>query len=207
MLKPIRLENSEDNPVYRPDASSSIEGRDIQSENVDESNISIILPDIDYLLYDMDVPGKEIDLLIDTYPGLTREDAVELDSLARTKLSQRFNDKGQEAVVTLLPSVAPALWAERTSGREVSPVGFIQQHYGPWIGKGLTRPDLKRLDEPLYRAHTIFISRNGGVDPLNLPKKSDVVEARVSSSDFDDLRHAARRYQADRQKRYRMSRT
>jgi hypothetical protein len=159
--------------------------------------------------------GSSGDILLEFYPLerkqlkkgiLSRLDAVSDDTLK--EIWERLQgDSVQGAAQPTLPSVAPALWSDRTTGREVSPVDFIREHYGRWIENGLTRPDIKRLDGPLYRAHTTFISRNGGVDPLNLPKKSDVVEARVSSSDFDDLRHAARRYQADRQKRYRMSRT
>lgn len=59
-----------------------------------------------------------------------------------------------------LPTVAPALWEERTSGREVSPADFIREHYAPWLGNGLTRAHIGKLDEKLYTAYAQQIRRN-----------------------------------------------
>lgn len=158
--------------------------------------------------------GPSGDILLEFYPlerkQLKRGILSRLDSASDETLKEIWErlqgDSVQNAAQPTLPSVAPAFWSDRTTGREVSPVDFIREHYGPWIENGLTRPDIKRLDEPLYRAHATFISRNGGIDPLSLPTNSDLVAARVSGGDFDDLRTAARRYEADKKHRYRMSR-
>lgn len=68
-------------------------------------------------------------------------------------------------MVSSLPTVAPALWAKRTTGREVSPADFIRQHYGrtreddTWDPMGLTRADLARLDASLYAAYGKLVER------------------------------------------------
>ena len=59
-----------------------------------------------------------------------------------------------------LPKTAPALWSERTTGREVSPADFIKEHYAPWLGNGLTRAHLAKIDKPLYSAYSKQIERN-----------------------------------------------
>ena len=62
------------------------------------------------------------------------------------------------------PADEPPLWAERTTGREVSPVDWIKMHYGNkdpknWQAMGLTRDVLRRIDRPLYQAFGTFFSR------------------------------------------------
>lgn len=59
---------------------------------------------------------------------------------------------------------APPLWAERTTGREVSPVDWIRMHYGNrdpnnWDALGLTRDQIRRIDRALYQAFCTFVSR------------------------------------------------
>lgn len=69
--------------------------------------------------------------------------------------------------VPKLPNGEPALWAKRTSGREVSPVDFIRKHYGDvcengsWIPKkGLTRDILSCLDSALLSAYDKAVLRH-----------------------------------------------
>lgn len=50
-----------------------------------------------------------------------------------------------------IPTQAPALWAESKQTGDTPP-GFIKRHYGPWLGQGLTRADVRRLDFSLYKA-------------------------------------------------------
>jgi len=70
-----------------------------------------------------------------------------------------------------LPSVAPALWEERATGREVSPADFIRQHYAPWLGQGLTRAYIGKLDEKLYVAYARQISRSPEKALAELPSE------------------------------------
>jgi hypothetical protein len=73
---------------------------------------------------------------------------------------------------TLLPQKAPALWAEDRRPRETPP-DFIKRIYEQWIGKGLGRPDLHRLDKPLYLAFAKWIERKGLPEDLDLPTASE----------------------------------
>lgn len=71
-----------------------------------------------------------------------------------------------------LPPVAPKLWEERITGREVSPADFILQHYSPWLGAGLTRAHIGKLDERLYAAYAQQVRRYPDQALSNLPSRS-----------------------------------
>lgn len=63
-----------------------------------------------------------------------------------------------------------AQWADRTTGREVSPADFIKLHYGKmrddgsWDPCGLTRGDIKKADLTLYNAYVRQVARNANAD-------------------------------------------
>lgn len=59
-----------------------------------------------------------------------------------------------------LPDSAPERWKDRDSARSENPVQFIRRVYAPWVGNGLTRPDLARLDPPLYKALGVWSHRH-----------------------------------------------
>lgn len=65
-----------------------------------------------------------------------------------------------EVDVIGLPASAPALWSERRTGRKVSPADFVREYYDEWLGKGLTRAHVKKLDLPLYNALAKWITRH-----------------------------------------------
>lgn len=103
----------------------------------------------------------------------------ELFAAFQKAISQQTSLKG---AAENLPTVAPALWEERTTGREVSPADFIRKHYEPWLGKGLTRAHIGQLDEKLYAAYARQISRSPDKAIAELPteprqKRSDPDEA------------------------------
>jgi len=54
-----------------------------------------------------------------------------------------------------LPVAAPVLWDDRTPGTNASE--FIRDIYGEWLGQGLTRKHLHRLDLKLYQAYATWI--------------------------------------------------
>jgi len=72
---------------------------------------------------------------------------------------------------------APVLWADRKTGREVSPADFIRLHYGAinedgsWDNQGLTRADLKHIDITLYNAYSQQVRRNPEREISELPTK------------------------------------
>jgi hypothetical protein len=103
--------------------------------------------------------------------------------IKRSKLAAAFG-MAQEDIPneTNLPSAAPALWDKRKTGREVSPADFIRKHYGAWIGKGLTRAHIGKLDQKLYAAYARQVSRSPEKAVEDLPseertKRSDPEEA------------------------------
>ena len=105
---------------------------------------------------------------------------------ATFSFSQAATDAGVPASTPVLaprPVDAPPLWAERTTGREVSPVAWIRMHYGNkepdnWEPMGLTRADLADLDQPLYKAYAQWIGRHAD-EALRLPTKSEVLDEKA----------------------------
>lgn len=76
------------------------------------------------------------------------------------------------ALGSALPENAPALWNEHREAGDTPPT-FIKRHYEPWLGKGLTRADIRRLDQKLYQALASWVQRHG--DPgLDLPTIKEI---------------------------------
>lgn len=74
---------------------------------------------------------------------------------------------------------APELWAKRDLNlRETAP-DFIRRVYGSWLGRGLQRRHFKVLDDDLYKALSVWVSRHPA-DPI-----VDVLPARKGQ--LDDL--------------------
>jgi hypothetical protein len=62
-----------------------------------------------------------------------------------------------------LPTKAPALWAERTTGREVTPADFISKYYDFWLSSDnpiLAKSHVLNLDKKLYNAYAVWLKRN-----------------------------------------------
>lgn len=90
-----------------------------------------------------------------------------------------------------LPDAAPEEWDKRDPGRE-NPAQFVRRVYAKWIGNGLTRPLVRQLDMPLYRALAAWISRHPEDDFGDLPSLSEAIDQKVArlSAEFtpDELR-------------------
>ena len=86
-----------------------------------------------------------------------------------------------------LPSKAPALWKQRTTGPEVPPPQFIEKHYSKWLGRGLTRSDLRKLDRPLYQAFASWIRRNPDKIPDRLKSLVTVSPTVRVQAELDEL--------------------
>lgn len=80
--------------------------------------------------YALEHPGQPVSpLLLQLFPGI--------EHIASPQIA--------------MPNKAPRLW--RGSKEEaLTPPEFIREVYGPWIGRGLTRNHLRRLDKKLYGA-------------------------------------------------------
>jgi hypothetical protein len=59
-----------------------------------------------------------------------------------------------------IPVVAPKLWEGRPKEGKMNPAQFIEEVYGDWIGKGLDRAVIRRLDRGLYQAFATWVRRH-----------------------------------------------
>lgn len=85
----------------------------------------------------------------------------------------------------LAPEKAPALWPHDKQPGDTPPA-FIQRNYAPWLGRGLSRPDLKRLDRPLYVALSNWLRTNQMPADLDLPtlkEANDRATQRIEAGD------------------------
>lgn len=101
----------------------------------------------------------------------------------------------QEVVARADEQAAPPQWSARTTGRSLSPVDWIKAHYGNkdrenWDPMGLTRADLMRFDQPLYKAYAQWIGRHKD-EALRLPTKSEVVDRKAQALGIIDVNDKA----------------
>jgi hypothetical protein len=101
-----------------------------------------------------------------------------------------------------LPVEAPATWKHDKQPGD-TPVTFIQRHYEPWLGKGLNRADINRLDPSLYTGLANWLRKNDLPDGFDLPTKKEVLDREfdASGTEFDQLRkHVERLKSAGRRR-------
>lgn len=74
-----------------------------------------------------------------------------------------------------LPDKAPELWLDRDKRLREEAPQFIKRVYEPWLGKGLTRTDIGRLDKSLGYAITDWLTPQGRVWPedVDLPSMEE----------------------------------
>jgi hypothetical protein len=98
-------------------------------------------------------------------------------------MATRISDPASKPEPTL-PEEAPEKWSERTTGRAENPVAFIRRVYAPWLGKGLTRAHLSKIDYALYQAHAKWQERHPN-DPKTtelkhlIPDRSKIATQRI----------------------------
>lgn len=117
---------------------------------------------------------------------------VNASEIIRRARSHTARNEQNEIV---LPLEAPLLWQTHRQGRE-NPVEFIERVYAPWIGKGLSKADIRRLDRPLYQAAATWISRHGAPS-YDLPTRPydrwiDTANAPTDSAEIRELERRAR---------------
>lgn len=80
-----------------------------------------------------------------------------------------------------LPTKAPETY-QGLRGPETPPE-FVKRVYGPWLGQGLTRADIRKLDPKLSVAITNWLSRPGNAWPadVDLPTKAEQNERLLSA--------------------------
>jgi hypothetical protein len=93
-------------------------------------------------------------------------------------ISRKSEQRASVPTVPFAEAPNPALrstqaWQSDRQDKE-SPADFIARVYAPWIGKGLTRADIRRLDKPLYVALASWLQRKGNELAFDLPTKKEV---------------------------------
>lgn len=123
----------------------------------------------------------------------------EVAALVRTlfpELAQEVAPSFSASATLPLPDQAPATWkADKQPGE--TPPDFIRRVYAPWLGHGLTRADIKRFDEPLYRSLYKWLSnpRNEMPDDLDLPtlpQQNDRFVANLDTPAHEAIREGRR---------------
>lgn len=79
-----------------------------------------------------------------------------------------------------IPTTPPSLWREREDWHQ-TPIEFITDVYGWWLGRGLTRAHLRPLDKDLYQALVNWLGRKGNRAPksFDLPTKSEQYSRKI----------------------------
>jgi hypothetical protein len=87
-----------------------------------------------------------------------------------------------------LPTVAPTLWIGRANKTE-SPLDFIAREYAAWIGKGLSRAHLRRLDMTLYDALKHWLREHQMPRGFDLPTKSELIDRTLARNNRLSIEH------------------
>lgn len=131
--------------------------------------------------------GKPIaDYVRELFPELAEIERAEKEGQS-SQVSRAVEQKApvQEPQPSPLPEKAPALWAEAKEPGDTPPA-FIQRHYAPWLGQGLTRADVRHLDPQLYMALSNWLRKNELPEGFDLPttkEKNDRWVQRVQSGE------------------------
>lgn len=78
------------------------------------------------------------------------------------------------------PSKAPQLWVDRDPALKENPAAFTRRVYGPWIGIGFTRPQLRALDDALYHALSVWEHRHPEDTVKDLPTLAEVIDSKIA---------------------------
>ncbi len=126
---------------------------------------------------------KEYDILIVSSPESAKEEILTeknireklndlIDSTDESLLEAAFKAV-QSVVGEAAPSVAPTLWKDRDRSKKMKCTDFVLDVYKPWIGKGLRRHHLKKIDAQLYQTLGAFFARNGVPEKLESLENAD----------------------------------
>ena len=136
------------------------------------------------------------DELLQFVKSLGERSGLEAPELAR--LLRKVSDQLAPATAPAraappLPEQPPETWAARDLNRRETPPQFITRAYAQWLGRGLSRKDLKNLDPDLYRALSVWLTRHPEDDIAKaLPRKSDklddLIDKLAAEHSLEDLR-------------------
>lgn len=127
---------------------------------------------------------SSIDRLLTTAADLMRKepaiDPQAFEYLRQLRVRIRFALRSVKASDDL-PAEAPSKWLDRADKAEDA-VSFVRRVYAPWLGKGVSRPDIRRLDKSLYHALSNWVTKNGPLpSDVHLPTKKELYDTRLES--------------------------
>lgn len=95
-------------------------------------------------------------------------DPAAFEQLRQLRVRLRYAAKKAPAGdAAAVPAIAPALYDERTDAGE-GPLAFTLRVYAPWVGKAISRADIRRLDVKLYNALYNLDHPNDELDRIGL---------------------------------------
>jgi hypothetical protein len=110
-------------------------------------------------------------------PSLDRE---ALEHIRRLRVKIRFAMSSSIADGDN-PIKAPELWKDRADKNE-DPVAFIKRVYAKYLGEGISRADISRLDKRLYNSLNTSIHRHGDSLSDVLPTKSVIIDKKLKEA-------------------------
>ena len=101
--------------------------------------------------------------------------------------------KPEDSAPLELPQTAPEFWKTRDLNLRENAPQFIRRVYAQWLGRGLERKDIAQLDQDLYKALSVWLSRHPK-DPIvaDLPpqreKLDELIDELSAKYPLEDLR-------------------
>jgi hypothetical protein len=104
-----------------------------------------------------------------------------------TKTASPLPELDEAALKAVAAKAASYPWRDRTKhgfAWKMSPLDYVEQVYGEWLGKGLTQKILGSVDAKLYQALATHFSRHGRppLSEFNLPTAHDVSDALLGAA-------------------------
>ena len=154
-----------------------------------------------------DIVSRVVLLLDEIAKLMNKEPAIDqqtFEYLSQLQMRVRFLAWNEHSAT--LPSKAPARWLDRFNRKE-SPIEFIRREYSRWLGRGLSRPLIRKLDSSLYAALCNWISEHGELpQDIDLPTKKELNDQRLKEMEYaskgppSEQREALRLYHAARRR-------
>lgn len=132
---------------------------------------------------------RRISSLLSELAELMRQERLGKEAIHHVHQLQmrvQFAAYNPRTVADEIPAQAPAKWSKRDKKNE-SPVDFIRREYADWIGKGLTRAHLRRLDMTLYDALNHWLKSNELPSEIDLPTKTELIDRKIAQAGLGSI--------------------
>lgn len=121
------------------------------------------------------------------------EKSIQVDRSLLHLARQLFGSELEDAVFEMptFPDIAPEAYIDRRD-KDETPVSFIRRVYGAWLradGFGLTRADIRKLDQKLYMALSNWLRHDALPPDCPLPTKTEAAERIISYALGDRYPH------------------